>query len=329
MTVLPAHTQRIIFHKAMASAHLIAAEFDCSASDVIDIVVGSLITAPESTTRIPSVSGHDNTKIGDLGTTPDRTPSQPEVPTHATAAQADGEAVASQPSSPSVDLSGLAAHEQGPIPSPSPMANGPEPESRPTRSRPSGSGDFLPKRVHGRQEEVRRIHFEHPDWHDDMIAQHLGVHSAYVRTTAKRLGLSLPSRRQAAKASKASTTEAIKAPAKPQEAERPSEAAKAQPQPKQPPATKSVTPRSVTVPNEPRRIVPTHAPVGAGPSTRFYVRDAKGRYLHQSLERSPTDTGPLMTSNRKWAWYDNAQRFAGACRKWPEIADMRKELPNA
>lgn len=61
---------------------------------------------------------------------------------------------------------------------------------------------------------------------------------------------------------------------------------------------------------------------------RFYVRDKAGRYLHQSLERSPTDTGPLMTVNRKWAWFDNAQRFAGACKKWPEIGAMRQEGPN-
>ena len=59
--------------------------------------------------------------------------------------------------------------------------------------------------------------------------------------------------------------------------------------------------------------------------TRFYVRDKAGRYLHQSLERSPTDDGPLMTINRAYAWFDNAQRFAGAAKKWPEIETMRKE----
>lgn len=72
------------------------------------------------------------------------TPSQPRASlTHAPAAQTDGAAEPPVPTEPSVDLSGLAAHEQGPIPSPSPMANAPEPESRSTVSRPSGSGDFL------------------------------------------------------------------------------------------------------------------------------------------------------------------------------------------
>jgi hypothetical protein len=62
-------------------------------------------------------------------------------------------------------------------------------------------------------------------------------------------------------------------------------------------------------------------------SERFYIRDKNGSYLHQSLEASPTDDGPLMTTNRKWAWFDNAQRYAGACRKWPEIEAMRQEAP--
>lgn len=60
---------------------------------------------------------------------------------------------------------------------------------------------------------------------------------------------------------------------------------------------------------------------------RFYLRDELGRYLHQSLERSPTDTGPLMTSNRKWAWFDNERRYEGALRKWPVIAVLRREVP--
>lgn len=82
----------------------------------------------------------------------------------------------------------------------------------------------------------------------------------------------------------------------------------------------------VTVANEPRRVLPTHAPRGAGLSTRFYVRDGN-RYLHQSLEPSPTDDGPLMTVNRAYAWFDNAQRFEGARKLWPEIATMRKDAP--
>jgi hypothetical protein len=102
--ILSEHTQRAIRHKIRAAGHLIAAEYDCELSDVLD------------------------------------TPA-----THAPGVQTDGAEgfSSSLPTEPSVDLSGLAAHEQGPTPSPSPMANAPEPESRSTRSRQPGSGDFL------------------------------------------------------------------------------------------------------------------------------------------------------------------------------------------
>lgn len=60
-------------------------------------------------------------------------------------------------------------------------------------------------------------------------------------------------------------------------------------------------------------------------SARFYLRDKAGHFLHMSLEASPTDDGPLMTKNRAYAWVDNAQRYRGALKLWPEIAELRKE----
>lgn len=395
--ILSQHTQRLIRNRGMAALYGIAAEHDCDVSDVLDLLV---------TTSFTSISGPDKPFVPVVVTTP----SQPGETSrsHAPAARTDGEAVASQPSSPSVDLSGLAAHEQGPSPSPAvpPADDAADGQGVTLQSAPSAATETgkpvrakalaapsKPKRKQA-YERVKAVFDAHPDWAPSLIAVAAEVHISTarewirqmkakagetappddreaklramfengqptatdaalalgyigqggVRKLAKRLGLEFRPvskaevadrirdgmRHTAARTAKAQTTEALRrATEKPQEAEKPFEAPKAQPQPEQPPATKSVTPRPVTTPNEPRRVVPTHAPVGAGPSTRFYVRDAKGRYLHQSLERSPTDTGPLMTSNRKWAWYDNAQRFAGACRKWPEIADMRKELPNA
>ena len=79
----------------------------------------------------------------------------------------------------------------------------------------------------------------------------------------------------------------------------------------------------------PEPVVEAPPPVRAkqSMSLRFYLRDELGRYLHQSLERSPTDTGPLMTSNRKWAWFDNERRYEGALKKWPGIAALRREVP--
>lgn len=242
--ILPAHTQRLIRNRGMAALYGIAAEHDCDLSDVLDILVTAPFSAPLSTTRIPSVSGPDSAETAILSTTPN-SPSQPEVPTHATAAQADGEVVASQPSSPSVDLTGLAAHEQGPSPSPSPMANAPEPESRSTVSRQPGSGDFLPKakkapkppkepkpprRITNRQ-RVRECHEAHPDWTAQQVADETGLSKDNVWTIASQIKIKWPDR-------KASTTEALqRATAKPQEPEAAPDASEAQPSPEQPPAT--------------------------------------------------------------------------------------------
>lgn len=66
--------------------------------------------------------------------------------------------------------------------------------------------------------------------------------------------------------------------------------------------------------------------VKRAPSGRFYLRDkATGHFVHQSLQPCPTGPGPLMTSDRKWAWYDTMERYRGAKKKWPELAAMRKE----
>ena len=70
------------------------------------------------------------------------------------------------------------------------------------------------------------------------------------------------------------------------------------------------------------------------PQGRFYLRertDITGtpRYVHQSLQPCPTGPGPLMTSDRKWAWFDTMERFKGAVKKWPELASMRKEAAHA
>ena len=66
--------------------------------------------------------------------------------------------------------------------------------------------------------------------------------------------------------------------------------------------------------------------VKRAPQGRFYLRDkATGLFVHQSLQPCPTGPGPLMTFDRKWAWYDTVDRYRGAKKKWPELASMRKE----
>lgn len=162
-----------------------------------------------------------------------------------------------------------------------------------------------------RREQFRQAHAAHPEWTSKEHAAHLGISMENVCAVATQIGITLP-RAGRTKSEQAPVTTPRPAPSIP--AQRVG-----------PPAVTARLP--VTAANEPRRVVPTHAPRGAGPGVRFNVRDAGGRWLHQSLEASPTDDGPLMTFNRAYAWCDTAQRFAGACRKWPEINSMRKVGP--
>lgn len=293
MTVLPQHTQRIIFHKAMASAHLIAAEFDCSASDVIDIVVGGLLT-PE--TRMP-VS----------------TPSQPNPPP--SAAQTDGAAESSSlPTEPSVDLSGLAAHEQGPIPSPAVPTAGDaaDGQAETLLSKPSVAPPPKAKRKMA-YARVKEAFEANPSGTATQIAASAGVHVSTAGTWLKQLRKDLADK----------TTEALKAPpAKPQDAAEPPQAPETQPEPEQPPAAKY----EPVLPPVQRDVSDVLHRTARAPQGRFYLRDkATLLFVHQSLQPSPSGPGPLMTSDRKWAWYDTMERFRGAMKKWPELANLRKE----
>ena len=66
--------------------------------------------------------------------------------------------------------------------------------------------------------------------------------------------------------------------------------------------------------------------VRRAPTGRFYVRDrVTMQFLHQSLQPSPQGGGPLMTMDRKWAWFDTIERYRGARKRWPQIDEMRKE----
>lgn len=372
--ILSTHHQNRIRNLGMSAVYRIAADEGVSVSDVLDLMV----TAPF-------------------------TPSQPNPPplavdtpaTHAAGVQTDGaEGLSSSlPTEPSVDLSGLAAHEQGPIPSPSPMANAPEPECRSTRSRQPGSGDFLPigKRKEARQ-RVQAVFDAHPDWTPSEIAAAAHVHVSTarewvrqmkagaaveaapsldereaklramfengqptateaahalgyigqggVRKLAKRLGLEFRpvSKSEVADAIRAGmshtagrtakakdeTTEALRrATARPQEAVEPPTAPNARPEPEQP---------SAAIPAAP--LLPPPVVHQRPPQGRFYLRERTGlteqpRYVHQSLQPCPTGPGPLMTSDRKWAWYDTMERFKGAVKKWPELKEMRKEAAHA
>lgn len=71
---------------------------------------------------------------------------------------------------------------------------------------------------------------------------------------------------------------------------------------------------------------PKRAP---SPSERFYIRDALARYVHQSLEPSPTSEGPMMTANRVYAWFGTKKQFTAAAKRWPELSGMRRVRPQS
>lgn len=314
--------------------------------------------------RIAADEGVPPSTVLDLMVTAPFTPSQPGTSQpHAPAAQMDGEAVASQPSSPSVDLSGLAAHEQGPqersigprsAESPRfesvhgsredhrPATYGqlvtagetaslhPSPAVPPAGDAADGQAETLlsepsvaTKEPVGKALMVIKCHEEHPDWPAKVIAKHLGLSRGSVSAHASLYGVSLPSQRDYDEAQKAKTTEALKAPpAKPQEAVETPPAPKAQPEPEQRPASMPVD-RALPLPP------PAVKPMQKGPQGRFYLKEKTeigmpSRWVHQSLQPCPTGPGPLMTLDRKWAWYDTMERFKGAVKKWPELKEMQK-----
>jgi hypothetical protein len=157
-------------------------------------------------------------------------------------------------------------------------------------------------------DRLRECHEANPTWPASKIAEVTGVPRANVRGLARWAKLNIPSEDDYLR-----TIGELPPLPEPEPTPDPVPEHVPAPDPVPQPELAVVTP-----PPESRRLAP---------STRFYVRDELDRYLHQSLERSPTDTGPLMTINRKWAWFDTEQRFKGAAKRWPEIEGFRKEVP--
>jgi hypothetical protein len=163
-----------------------------------------------------------------------------------------------------------------------------------------------PKRVSNRQ-RVRECHEAHPDWTAAQIATELDMGAQQVRVVASHISLALP-----------------KPPARPQEPVERAGPPTPRPEPKQPPAIASAEPFDNDEP------APVVRKVTKAPTGRFYLRDkVTGHFVHQSLQPASRGDGPMMTSDRKWAWFDNMDRYRGAKRQWPQLAEMRKEAVQA
>lgn len=192
-----------------------------------------------------------------------------------------------------------------------------------------------------KRQQVIDCHEANPDWNSFQIAEHLGFGAAHVQVIAGQCGIKLPpaprpeqpnmrdkviavveanpglTTRQIAAAAGCSLGTAARWAKEARE--------KAQPPEELPPLSKP----SDRLPLPP----PVVRPVRREPSGRFYLREKAEigkpvRYVHQSLSACPTGPGPLMTLDRKWAWFDTMERYRGALVKWPQITSMIKEAAN-
>lgn len=213
----------------------------------------------------------------------------------------------------------------------------------------------LPSKRHTKRQQVIDCHKANPDWNSFQIAEHLGFGAAHVQVIAGQCGIKLPraprtppenmrdkviavaaahpdwTLRQIASEAGCSLGTASKwakdAQAKPPEAEAPSAEPQVQPAPELPPVSKPSERLRPLVENDVTDVL--HRPRKAQ-SGRFYLREKAvigqpPRWVHQSLSPCPTGPGPLMTLDRKWAWFDTMDRYRGALKQWPQITSMIKE----
>lgn len=317
-------TQRAIRNKGMAAVYGLAAEFDCEPGDVLDL----LVTTSFTETRIP-VS----------------TPSQPNPPPSAVQTDGPGES-SSLPTGPSVDpipdpaapaidpvkptdppakhaAQGALSSEPGEVqdrcvstsPTPSPVAGDPADEAGTQTLVASTSSAAFPKaptrRTPTLAQRIRDHLAEHPDATARDVAQATGKTIQSISWAAIRAGIQLRKLTAAEHA----------------EASRIGAQGRAKPSDRIAPPDEDAIKPDETIQPQAQALVRVRQ--SAPTTSRFYLRDREGRFVHQSLQPCPTGPGPLMTSDRKWAWCDNFQRFKGARKLWPEIATMRRESSNA
>lgn len=160
-----------------------------------------------------------------------------------------------------------------------------------------------PVRSIGLQDRVAELHMQHRDWTDADIAAAIGKSNGYVRATAQRLGLVLPSRKRPAPVAET-----------PVQASPEPEAPEAAPEPESPPAI---------APEPANDIAP--AVHHARPSGRqFWLINGAGEYLNRYCQG--------FTRDRREAWTGNAMQLV-ACRRKFEIArdlsdkPVEKDLP--
>jgi hypothetical protein len=158
-------------------------------------------------------------------------------------------------------------------------------------------------RAVGLQERVAELHMQHRDWSDEEIAAAIGKSNGYVRATAHRLGLVLPSRKRPVTVAQ-KPVEPVFAPDEPSPT----------PKPERRPAVKSEP--AIDTPRIPRPLS----------GSKFYLVNDKGEYLNRFCAGFTTD--------KRTAWIGTEQQLT-ACRRNFDIARdlteraVTKELPPA
>lgn len=356
MTILSNHAASRVRNRSMGVLHLIAASESCEVSDILALLIPPSQPGQTSSSHAPAAQTDGE---GSPQAAPSVAQSQAKASTDGGATEQAHEIPADSVTG-DVSRASLGAGTEAPN-SPEmasevvggfPVAAAPHHaeqrgERKATRGANPGTslasadvtaGETAPLRQTKRQ-QVIDCHEANPDWNSFQIAEHLGFGAAHVQVIAGQCGIKLPpaprpeqpnmrdkviavveanpglTTRQIAEAAGCSLGTAARWAKEARE--------NAPAVPELPPLSKPSERLRPLVENDVTDVL--HRPRKA-PSGRFYLRDkVTGHFVHQSLQPASHGDGPMMTMDRKWAWYDTLDRYRGAKKRWPQIAEMRKE----
>lgn len=147
---------------------------------------------------------------------------------------------------------------------------------------------------------VIELHRQHRDWPATRIAAELDCEPEYVRATASRKELILPSERGYVQ------------DRKPASAHPPAPAPEPIQTPERPPAP--IRPPVASIPSGTGSAIVTKPMQRAPKGTRFYLRDDAGLFLHYGCEN--------MTSDKSYAWTGTADQLLACRQKYPLARDL-------
>lgn len=231
MTHFPAHTASRISNRAKGVLHLIAADEGCEYADIIKLITPLAPASHAPAADTPAAPPASETDGEGRNSSPEPAPSVDPIPETVNL-------VSDEPPTPP-SHQGEILGEKGTAPCDTAAAG----------KTAEASASAAPKRRNrDRGKQVEAVIREHPDWPDQVIAEHLGVSAAYIRMAAVRLKLPLASRHDWRKAQQEQVNEALRqSQAKPVEAIERAGPPTPRAEPQQPPAGKSVDPKRLPI----------------------------------------------------------------------------------